>query len=101
MDTHTGVASAVYRQYREQTKDETPSVIVSTASPYKFARSVMTAIDMKYDAMDDFELINELNSISGVPVPNAIKEIIDADIRHDTVCDIDKMEAVVKGFLGV
>ena len=101
IDTHTGVASAVYRKYREQTGDETPSVIVSTASPYKFARSVMTAIDMKYDEMDDFELIRELNIISQVPVPNAIKEIMDADIRHDTVCDIDKMETVVKGFLGV
>ena len=101
IDTHTGVASAVYRKYREETSDETPSVIVSTASPYKFARSVMTAIDIKYDIPDDFELIKELNTISGVPVPRAIKEIMDADIRHNTVCDIDKMEQVVTDFLGV
>ena len=45
IDTHTAVASKVYRKYREETKDTTPVVIASTASPYKFARSVMQAID--------------------------------------------------------
>jgi threonine synthase len=101
IDTHTGVASAVYRQYVSDTKDETPTVIVSTASPYKFARAVMTAIDPAYDKLEDFDLIRELNKVSGVDIPNAIKEIMDADIRHNTVCDIDKMETEVKGFLGI
>lgn len=101
IDTHTGVASAVYRQYNADTKDETPTVIVSTASPYKFARAVMTSIDPGYDKLEDFDLIRELNKISGVEIPNAIKEIMDADIRHNIVCDIDKMETEVKGFLGI
>lgn len=101
IDTHTGVASAVYRQYNADTKDETPTVIVSTASPYKFTRSVMTSIDPAYDKLEDFDLIRELNKISGVEIPNAIKEIMNADIRHNIVCDIDKMETEVKGFLGI
>lgn len=101
IDTHTGVASAVYRQYNADTKDETATVIVSTASPYKFARAVMTSIDPTYDKLEDFDLIRELNKISGVKIPNAIKEIMDADIRHNIVCDIDKMETEVKGFLGI
>ena len=101
MDTHTGVASAVYHQYRKETGDETPSVIVSTASPYKFARSVMTAIDSSYENMDDFDLIRKLNEVSGVPVPAAIREIMDAQIRHDRLCETDGMEAAVKSILGV
>ncbi len=100
-DTHTGVAACVYDKYVGETKDETPAVIVSTASPYKFSRSVMTAIDPKYDAEDDFSLIEKLNAISGVAIPQAIKDIMDADIRHKTVCDIDQMEREVKGFLGI
>ncbi|MBR3242475.1 MAG: threonine synthase [Lachnospiraceae bacterium] len=100
-DTHTGVAVCVYDKYVEETGDTTPAVIVSTASPYKFARSVMTAIDEKYDAKDDFALIQELNNISGIPIPNAIVEILNADIRHKTVCNIDEMEKEVKGFLKI
>jgi len=99
IDTHTGVASRVYQDYLRRTGDKTPSVIVSTASPYKFARSVMTAIDPGYDSMDDFQLISELNKISGTDIPNAIKEIMDAKIRHDKVCDISQMEAQVRSFL--
>ncbi|MDO4733870.1 MAG: threonine synthase [Lachnospiraceae bacterium] len=100
-DTHTGVAACVYDKYVAETGDTTPSVIVSTASPYKFSRSVMTAIDPKYDAEDDFVLIHKLNEISGVAIPQAIKDIMDADIRHKTVCDIAEMEKEVKGFLGI
>lgn len=44
MDTHTAVASRVLRQYRETSGDLTPTVIVSTASPYKFAADVLTAV---------------------------------------------------------
>lgn len=47
MDTHTAVAYAAYQKYKEQTKDNTPMVIVSTASPYKFTKDVMTALDKK------------------------------------------------------
>ena len=101
IDPHTSVASAVYRKYVQDTKDDTPSVIVSTASPYKFARSVMTAIDPEYDRMEDFNLIRELTRVSGVAVPAAIREIMDAEIRHDHVCEIGQMEQTVKGFLGV
>ncbi len=100
-DTHTGVAACVYDKYVAETGDMTPTVIVSTASPYKFARSVMTAIDAKYESEDDFALIKELNRISGIAIPNAIAEILDAEIRHDTVCEIDGMEAEVKRFLGI
>ena len=47
----------------------------------------MTAIDPKYDEMEDFALIDELEKVSGFPIPNAIKEIRDAEVRHTTECD--------------
>ncbi len=101
LDTHTAVASAVYKKYVEDTGDETTTVIVSTASPFKFTRNVMNAIDTKYDAMSDFELVDELSKIGNVAVPNAIEEIRKAPILHDNVCDKTEMKAVVKRFLGI
>ena len=101
MDTHTAVASKVYDKYREETNDDTVTIIASTASPYKFTRSVLTAIDPEYDSKGDFELVDELAKLSGVKVPNAVEEIRNADIIHNTVCDKEDMEKVVKKFLGV
>lgn len=101
LDPHTGVAYSVYRKYKENTKDGHPAVIVSTASPYKFARAVLGAIDEKYLSEDDFKLMEELEKVSGRPIPRAIKDIMNADIRHDSVCTIDDMEQEVKGFLAV
>ena len=101
MDTHTAVAATVYKAYREDSKDDRKTVIASTASPYKFAGSVMSAIDQKYKGQDDFKLIEELQKVSGTEIPNAIKEIMNAEIRHNTECDVDQMEQTVKNILGV
>lgn len=101
IDTHTAVAASVYNEYRKNIGDTAKPVIASTASPYKFARSVMTAIDASYDAMEEFELIDELHKVSQMDIPNAIEEIRNAEIRHTTECDIDQMEASVKAVLGV
>ena len=101
MDTHTAVAATVYKAYREDSKDDRKTVIASTASPYKFAGSVMSAIDSKYKGQDDFKLIEELQKVSGTELPNAIKEIMNAEIRHNTECDVDQMEQTVKNILGV
>ncbi len=99
IDPHTAVASAVYRKYLEETKDHTKTVIASTASPFKFTRSVMNAIDAKYDAMGDFELVDELSGLAKVAVPQAIEEIRSAPVLHEKQCDVDQMKDVVKEFL--
>ena len=101
LDTHTAVARAVYKKYVANTKDTAVTVIASTASPFKFTRNVMNAIDGKYDAMSDFELVDELSKIGSVTVPGAIEEIRTAPIVHDNVCDKTEMKAVVKRFLGI
>ena len=77
-------------------------MIASTASPYKFTRSVMEAIDAeKYGQMSDFELVDCLEEISKVPVPAAIEEIRTAPVRHCTVCEASEMKQTVKEFLGI
>ncbi|MCI5994390.1 MAG: threonine synthase [Blautia sp.] len=101
LDTHTAVASRVRRKYVAETNDQTKTVIASTASPYKFTRSVMNAIDEKYDSMSDFALVDELNKISGVAVPKAIEEIRTAPVLHDTVVEVDEMKETVRRFLGL
>ncbi|MDO4302618.1 MAG: threonine synthase [Bacillota bacterium] len=101
IDTHTAVAACVYRKYQEETGDCKQTIIASTASPYKFTRSVMNAIDSKYDAMGDFELADELARISGVCVPRAIEEIKKAPVLHDRVCEKSEMKQVVMDFLGI
>lgn len=101
MDTHTAVAAHVSRAYRDASKDQKKMLVASTASPYKFARSVMIAIDEKYDELEEFALIDELEKVSGVAIPNAIEEIRNAQIRHTKECDVDKMKETVKEILGV
>ncbi len=99
IDTHTAVAAAVYKKYKQETGDGAKTVIASTASPYKFTRSVMAAIDQKYQDRPDFELVDELEALSGVKVPKAIEEIRSAEVVHTSVCEVDEMQDVVKGFL--
>lgn len=101
LDTHTAVAAAVYEKYKADTNDNTKTVIASTASPFKFTRSVMNAIDSKYDAMGDFELVDELSKLANVKVPMAIEEIRTAPVLHDKQCEVNEMQNVVREFLNM
>lgn len=100
MDTHTAVASSVYEKYRKETGDTTKTVIASTASPFKFTRSVMNAIDGKFEAMGDFELVDELSRLAKRAVPKAIEEIRTAPILHNRIASVEEMPDVVLEILG-
>ncbi len=99
IDTHTAVAAAADIKYRAEGMDDNKSVVVSTASPYKFTRSVMKAIGEEDEAADDFELADKLSSLSGVKIPRAVAEIRKAKILHDTVCEVSEMKETVKSSL--
>lgn len=101
MDPHTAVAAYVCGEYKKESGDQTKELVISTASPYKFAGSVMKAIDKRFENREEFVLIDELERVSQVEVPNAIEEIRDADILHTGECDVDKMKDTVKQILGV
>ncbi len=102
IDPHTAVAASVYAQYQTETADETPTVIVSTASPFKFETSVMRALGKETD-MDDLDLADELARTAGVPVPQAVASLRGAKILHKGVCGKDKasMQSMVEKFLGL
>ena len=100
IDPHTAVASSVYRRYRAQTGDLTPSVIDSTASPFKFEGSVMAALG-KDCSLPDLELADKLSETAGVPVPKAVSDLRDAPVLHDIVCDRTQMKEEVRKFLGL
>ncbi len=99
MDTHPAVAAHVYQEHRRGSQDSIKTVVASTASPYKFTRSVMEAIDEKYSNMEDFALVDELSRLSVTVVPKAIEDIRTAPILHDMVCEKEDMLAIVKKIL--
>ena len=99
IDTHTAVAAHVCEEYKAGSNDLKKCVVASTASPYKFVKSVMTSIDEKYAECDEFELLGELQRASGVDMPQAIKDILEANILHNIECDADKMKDTVKEIL--
>ena len=92
IDTHTAVAYAAYDKYIKESGDNTPNVIVSTASPYKFAKDVCTALDEKYRDRDAFELMGELEKISGVKIPAPVKDIEKREIMHNNLCQREKKD---------
>lgn len=99
MDTHTAVAKASYDKYVAETKDTTPNVIVSTASPYKFAKDVLRAIDSKYDDIEPFAALEELEKVSGVQIPAPIKGIDKREVLHKTVIERDELRTFVQNKL--
>ena len=95
IDTHTAVAFAAYNKYLKESDDDTTTVIVSTASPYKFAKDVCTAINEKYRNMDAFKLMDELEKISGVKIPAPVKDIEKREILHSNLCEREKIKDFV------
>ena len=101
IDTHTAVAASVYKAYKAESKDDKPTVIASTASPFKFTRAVMKAIDVAEDSKSDFELVDKLSELANVKVPMAVEEIRTAPVLHDFVVDKEEMKDAVCKFLGI
>ena len=99
IDPHTAVAAGVYFDYRNREADTTPTVIVSTASPYKFAGTVTRAIDPSLVSDDDLETADRLSKLSKVPVPFAVTSLKNAKILHTTTCEVKDMKDTVESVL--
>ena len=98
IDTHTAVAMNVMEQYRAETGDETLTVFVSTASPYKFCNHVLSAIGEEPEA-DGVELLDQLHAVSGVAVPRRLAALKGKERRFDLTAGKQEMEQVVLNFL--
>ncbi|MBQ8658093.1 MAG: threonine synthase [Clostridia bacterium] len=103
MDTHTGVALAVYNKYREkmEKKDERPTVVLSTANPYKFPQDVLYALSGN-DVKDSFKGIKRLNLLTAMKPPKALVALRYRPLRFKGVVanDLEKMAAEVMKFVG-
>ena len=98
IDTHTAVAAAVMEQYRAETGDETVTVFVSTASPYKFCASVLPAIGVEPKG-DGVELLEQLHEVSGVRIPERLAALRGKARRFDLAVEREAMDDVVRDFL--
>ena len=109
MDTHTAVASAVYERYRRETGDGTKTLIASTASPYKFAPSILRAIKPDWEEQRGemtelewaFACVEELSRISGTEIPEAVRGLLGAPVRHERICSVSQMKRTVEEILGL
>lgn len=100
LDTHTAVAVNVYKQYVEKTNDNRPVIIASTASPYKFAQSVLPSVS---DAVceNEFETVRTLSSVTSTEVPAPIAALETATVRFKDIYDKQDMYTAVKKCLGI
>lgn len=100
-DTHTAVALNVYKNYKSETGDNTPAVIASTANPYKFSASVLSAVSDNITAENEFEMVDELFAKSGEPVPPQLGALKGKSPRFTNVCKKQDMKQVVFDMLGI
>jgi threonine synthase len=101
IDPHTAVAYTVYKKYVKETGDKTKTVIVATASPFKFTKSVMESIDSQYKKFNDFELIEKMSDLAQVPIPSGMRDIEKMPIRHKMVCKKEEMKAKIAEILNL
>lgn len=102
IDPHTAVAVNVYQQYLQETGDlETPAIIASTASPYKFAASVLEALTGERGQGSEFDKVAELSALTGTQIPQPIADLQQKPLRFAQVCNIAGMEMAVLGTLGI
>ena len=101
-DTHTAVGINVCKDYIEKTGDMTPVVIASTASPFKFSKAVLGAIDKSGKQYgDEFETVNALEELSGLKAPAQLAALKGKPVRFDSTADKNKMTEVVFDMLGI
>lgn len=99
MDTHTAVAYVVKKKYVEETKDDKPTLILSTASPFKFPRSICNALDIDVENIDDFEVLEKLSAQTNNSIPKNLAGLANAKVLHDEVWDKSEMRNALLAYL--
>jgi threonine synthase len=101
VDTHTAVGINVYRRFREESGDNTPTVIASTASPFKFNKAVYRAVTGDDSIDDEFALLEKLSEIGKMDIHRAVDGLKDAEIRHKLNISTDEGRRVIKEILNI
>jgi len=100
-DTHTAVAAGVYEKYVRETGDKTPTIIVSTASPFKFADAVLQAVTREKHDVDDFAKVDMLSAVTGAPIPAPIAALRGKPVRFTESCEVGQMTEAVLSMLDI
>ncbi|WP_315067637.1 threonine synthase [uncultured Clostridium sp.] len=99
MDTHTAVAYVVKEKYVRDTKDDKPALILSTASPFKFPRSICNALNIDVERLNDFKVLEELSKATDNKVPDSLSILENAEVLHDEVWDKNEMKNALLSYL--
>ena len=99
MDTHTAVAYVVKKKYAHETKDDKPALVVSTASPFKFPRSICNALNIDVEGIDDFKVLEKLSKGTNNKIPNSLSTLETAKVLHDEVWDKSEMRDALLSYL--
>ena len=90
------IRNEIYDEYVKATGDDIPTVIDSTASPYKFSASVLNAVLAgKAPKLDEFAMVDELHKVTGADIPKPIASLKDKSIRFENVCNKEDMSQMV------
>ncbi len=100
-DTHTAVAVSVYDKYVSETGDKTPVIIASTASPYKFSKSVLNAVSDNLPQLSEFDMVDKLNELTSVDVPKPLSSLKNKTTKFNDTVKSDEMQKYVLKSLGV
>ena len=90
IDPHTAVAFDVLEQYRKETGDDTPAIVASTASPFKFCDSVLGALGVT-ELAEGTAILDQLSELTGVPVPAPLAALKDKPVRFRETVTRDHM----------
>ena len=101
IDTHTAVAYYCLEKYKNKTQDRSKSIILSTASPYKFSKDVLVSLGYISDNLDDFEIINKLSLITNTNVPSPISSLKNKSIFHENLYESFELKSALKNYLGI
>ncbi|WP_018247968.1 threonine synthase [Orenia marismortui] len=101
LDTHTAVGVDSYQKYVEETRDNTITIIDSTANPYKFSKSVLEALEGDVAAENEFKILKKLNEVTGLEIHRGLKGLEEKEIRHNRNCNTTAIKAEVKDILGI
>ncbi len=101
LDTHTAVAVNVYNKYKDETGDNTSTVIASTANPFKFNEAVISAVapDVSLCGKSEFDLLDILSDAGNIKIPSQLGELKNKSPRFNTVCEKDLMIKETDSFL--
>ncbi|NFS08824.1 threonine synthase [Clostridium botulinum] len=101
IDTHTAVAYDVYEKYKNKTGDNSATIIASTASPFKFPKSINEVLNMGHENASDFELVHLFSDKLNLKLPKGLEGLEEKEICHKVTCKKDEMKKVIKNFLGI